>query len=180
MRQAHTVLLSSDLIVRHALYRAFITTGESPLASTIAEEVSLSISDVRASLERLAARHVVVLHPDNPNRAAPIWMAMPFSGVPTAFRVERIVQSVVSDGWWANCAWDALGIVSLLRGANLASAGSHFWIESRCPDCETPLRVAIELAESVVEDKLVTTNAKSPVVHFALPRSDWWVDIGYT
>ena len=37
-------------------------------------------------------------------------MAHPFSGVPTAFRVEADDRT-----YWANCAWDTLGIPAALH-----------------------------------------------------------------
>ncbi|MEO7238488.1 MAG: organomercurial lyase, partial [Gemmatimonadales bacterium] len=46
-----------------------------------------------------AAAHVLVLDPATRG----LWMAMPFSAVPTSFRV-----TTPSGEWWANCASDAL------------------------------------------------------------------------
>ena len=76
-------------------------------------------------------------------------MAMPFSAVPTRYRVT------VSEHWWyANCAWDALGIPAML--------GSEAQIVTDCPDCEEPLTVQIQQG-SISDD--------SGVIHFAVPAA---------
>lgn len=79
--------------VRMAVYNHFAAHGTAPLGQP------------SEALEELAAQRVLVLDPVTRE----IRMAMPFSATPTAFRV--------SDGattWYANCAWDALGIPAAL------------------------------------------------------------------
>jgi hypothetical protein len=109
---------------------------------------------VKASLERLAAARVLVLHPETRR----IWMAMPFSAVPTAFTVRSGRRH-----WWACCAWDALGISAMLR--------IPVDITTDCPDCGNP---------PVIRTNGLTLLDGEGVVHFAVPPPDWWNDIGYT
>ena len=85
-------------------------------------------------------------------------MAMPFSAVPTPFRVNTPRGT-----WWANCAWDALGIPVMLS--------SPAKIDTTCGDCGTPLRI-----ETTAHDLVPNTG----VIHFAVPARDWWADIGFT
>jgi hypothetical protein len=79
--------------VRLALYRSFAETGQAPVGLE------------QAALEELAAQRVLVLDPQTRN----IRMAMPFSAQPTAFIVRHGPRS-----WYANCAWDALGMPAAL------------------------------------------------------------------
>ena len=143
-----------DRQVRLSVYRYLVRTGEAPSLRDIAEEVGVEPTAVTASLERLDAGHVLVLHPTTRR----LWMAMPFSAAPTEFRVTSGDRS-----WWANCAWDALGISATLQ---LPAE-----ITTSCTDCGDPLSVR------------TTGNALSDpsgVVHFAVPAARWWDDIGFT
>jgi DNA-binding transcriptional MocR family regulator len=140
--------------VRLRIYHFFIETGRAPSASEIATELGLSTASVEAAYRQMGEEHVLVLHPGTFD----IWMAMPFSAVPTPYRVT------VGERWWyANCAWDALGIPALL--------GSEAQIVTDCPDCAEPLTIQIEQG---------TVSNYSGVVHFAVPAAHWWDDIGFT
>ncbi|HET9464081.1 MAG TPA: organomercurial lyase [Gemmatimonadales bacterium] len=146
--------LDLDNDVRLSVYRYFVRTGEAPSVRQTSDELAATPEAVMASLERLAAARVLVLHPTT--RA--LWMAMPFSAVPTSFRVQALGR-----GWWANCAWDALGISAMLEAPSE--------IIPTCPDCGDPPRIR-------------TTGRglshASGVVHFAVPAASWWDDIGFT
>ena len=143
-----------DRRVRLSVYDHFVRSGVAPGPDDTAREVDASESAVRDSLERLAAAHVLVLDPGTRR----LWMAMPFSAVPTAFRVTAGARH-----WWANCAWDALGISSMLQ---LPAE-----ITSSCADCGGPPTIH-------------TTGHRleqgSGVVHYAVPAAAWWDDIGFT
>lgn len=105
-------------------------------------------------MERLHAAHAIVLdaHTREP------WMALPFSAVPTPFQVEGAGRS-----WFANCAWDAFGIPLLL--------GVDAVITTRCQDCDGPIVYRVE------DGRLADAHG---VVHFAVPASKWWDNIGFT
>jgi hypothetical protein len=106
-------------------------------------------------LRRLAADDdALVLLPDSPL----VWMAEPFSAVPTAFRVESGERR-----WWGNCIWDALAILALL--------GIDGFVATACPDCGADLRVEVS-GGGLAGD--------AGVVHVAVPARDWWHSIGFT
>lgn len=65
--------------------------------------------------------------------------------------------------WWANCAWDALGIA--------AATGRDVKIATECADCGAPLALAVRGG---------MLAAGKGVAHFAVPAARWWDDIGYT
>src|SRR5256885_7144555 len=54
---------------------------------------------------------------------ATVWMAHPFSAVPTAYPVV-----IGERTYWANCAWDAAGILSLVGDGEC---------RTRCADCRS-------------------------------------------
>ena len=143
-----------DREVRLSVYRHFVRTGQAPSLRETSADVGSSGTDVAASLDRLDASHVLVLHPTTRE----LWMAMPFSAVPTDFRVTSGDRA-----WWANCAWDALGISAMLQ--------IPVEIRTSCTDCGDP-------------PPLRTTGRalshSSGVVHFAVPAAAWWDDIGFT
>ena len=142
-----------DLRIRHVIYSQF-AEGAVPLATEVATVLSVGVREVRESYERLAAAHVVVLDP----RSREVWMAMPFSAIPTDFRVEGRERR-----WYANCAWDAFGIAAALA--------CDVVIATTCLDCAAPLTYKVEGLKLAGE---------ASVVHFAVPAAHWWDDIGYT
>lgn len=145
-----------DLEVRRWIYERFAEADEAPTASDIAAVFGIEPAKAEASLVRLEReRDALVLWPGTTS----IWMAEPFSAVPTSFRVRAL------DGraWWGNCIWDALGILALLR--------TDGEVETRCPDCDQTL---------VVEVRDAALSGERLVVHFAVPAAEWWRDIGFT
>jgi hypothetical protein len=144
-----------DRKVRLAVYRHFAAAGTAPGPDELATAVGAAEPDVEASLRRLSEAHLLVLHPDGAPR---IWMAQPFSAVPTAFRVEAGGRS-----YFGNCIWDALGIPALLAADGVVSTG--------CADCGEPLELRVTAGRLEDDDG---------VAHFAVPAAHWWEDIGHT
>ena len=146
---------SFDRAVRLAVYRHTVTEGVPPTAAEIARDLDSATADVETSLRRLADGHVLVLAPGTTS----IWMAAPFSAIPTPFPV-----SVGDRRYFANCIWDALGIPACLH--------ADAWIDTTCPDCAAPLR--LEVRDGALEEPA------GGVIHFAVPAARWWDDIGST
>jgi hypothetical protein len=135
-----------DLALRNIVYRRFVELGRAP---TMAE-----LATTEEALWRLHERRMVVLEPDRPE----IRMAIPFSAVPTPYRVEAGGRS-----WFANCAWDAYGI--------LAALGVDGRISSSCPDCGEPIEIDVVDRRPEPADDLF---------HVLLPARSWWEDIVFT
>jgi Alkylmercury lyase len=146
---------SFDREVRVAVYRHTVSEGAPPSAAEIAHGVGATTADVEISLRRLADGHVLVLAPGTDS----IWMAAPFSAIPTPFSV-----SVGERRYFANCIWDALGIPACLH--------ADARIDTHCPDCATPLR--LDVRDGALE------QPGGSVIHFAVPAARWWDDIGST
>jgi hypothetical protein len=143
-----------DGAVRLEVYRWFVDRGRPPVPAEIAEAVGVDQEAAEGSLRRLAGAHALVLAPGTPY----VWMANPFSAVPTPFSLEAGGRT-----WFGNCIWDAMGIVVLTGGTGT--------VRTWCPDCRERLSVSVE------GERLASG---SEVVHFAVPAARWWDDIGFT
>ena len=74
----------SDLDIRHFIYTTFAGTCRPPTTCETAGHFGISIAAVENSYERLAAAHHIALAPGS----HAIWMAHPFSGLPTNYAAE--------------------------------------------------------------------------------------------
>jgi hypothetical protein len=152
-----------DWRVRHAVYRHFASTGRAPSVAELADTVEQPATAVEDALRRLAdAHHAIALAPGATNVATNVWMAWPFSSVPTAYPVHTAERR-----YWANCAWDALGIPALV--------GLDATTTTRCPDCAAELTLAIKGGELAAADAATDT-----VVHFAVPPRRWYDNVAFT
>jgi hypothetical protein len=143
-----------DTNVRLAVYRHFASTGQAPSLVTVAAQIACSEDDVRAAFARLRARRVLLLEPDGET----IRMAPPFSGVPTPHTV-----GVGRQTYFANCAWDALGIPAALHQTAM--------VHSSCGHSSAPLRLSVSL----------DGPEPSPwVFHCQVPAARWWEDLVFT
>ena len=82
-----------DLDVRHFIYQIFSDTAKPPTTYEIAVHLKVSIAEVEEALERLADAHQIALAPGSYS----IWMAHPFSGIPTNF-----VAEINGKRYWGN------------------------------------------------------------------------------
>ena len=145
----------SDLRIRNHLYSSFVCDSNARTPAQTALELALGVDDVRDAYRRLHEAHAIVLEPDGES----VRMLNPFSAVETQHRVEANGRS-----WWANCAWDALGIPAALDGDGR--------VESPCPDCGETLEL------EVCDGQLV--RGAELLVHFVVPARRWWDDIAFT
>ena len=143
-----------DRNTRLAVFGRTAETGRVPSVLEIAEALAVSRGDVEESLKRLAAGRAIVLSPSGTG----IWMANPFSAVPTPFRVYANGRT-----YYGNCIWDALGIP--------ASLGTDARIEAQCGDCGDPMTLEVRGGE---------VTAGNGIMHFGVPAARWWENIGYT
>jgi alkylmercury lyase len=143
-----------DTAIKLTVYQAIIETERAPSVVEVAERAGASREAVGEAFRRLAGQRALVLEPDG----ATIRMAMPFSGVATPHRVHAGGRR-----YYANCAWDALGVPAALRAPAV--------VESRCGWSGEPIWLEVG-AHGL---------APAPsVAHFAVPAVHWWKDIVYT
>jgi hypothetical protein len=147
--------LGLDRLLRHRVYASLAAGAPAPTAAALAAALGASEADVRAGLERLHDAHALVLHADTRE----VRMALPFSNVATAYRVEGSRAS-----WNVNCAWDALAVPRLLRLQ-----------EARIVDRGGDGREGRVL--TVAGGELVERDG---VVSLPRPAWRWWDDIVFT
>jgi hypothetical protein len=135
-----------DLELRNLVYERFVELGRAPTLDELGTD--------EAALRRLHEARMLVLEPDRPE----IRMVIPFSSVPTPYRVEAAGRS-----WFANCAWDAFGILAAFH------VDGH--ISSSCPDCGEPIEI------DVVDRR---PEPADDVFHVLVPARSWWDDIVFT
>ena len=141
--------------MRTVIYAHFAREGIAPTSAQLAATMKVTQDEALDALRTLAARRALVLNP----ATSEIWMAAPFSAVPTSFRVLGAETS-----WWANCAWDMLGIPAAL--------GQSVRVAATCADCNAPMNFQVDPERGPVMD--------GGVVHFLVPARHWYDDIGFT
>ena len=143
-----------DLALRNRTYGLFVELGRAPTLQETATALEWDSDEVASGWRRLHGAHALVLA-DSSNE---IRMANPFSAVPTPHRVQAAGR-----WWFANCAWDAFGILAALHVDGR--------VESSCPDCGDPISLAVTAGR--VDDAVVK-------FHCLVPAASWWNEIAFT
>jgi hypothetical protein len=143
-----------DTQVKLVVYSHFAETGQRPSAGAVAARLGTDIKSVLSAYSKLRAQRVLALEPDGSS----IRMAPPFSGIPTQ-------HVVMANGrqYFANCAWDSLGIAAALQCPAM--------VYSRCEQSGEPLRLSVELEGP---------EPSSWLFHCLVPAAKWWDDIVFT
>ncbi len=152
--QAPPPLADFPWSLRTEIYRVIGATTRTPSLDDLAAWSGRSRTQVLEALDALEDAHQIALLPDRSG----VWMANPFSSVPTGFPVET-----ERGRYWANCAWDALGIPAIL--------GIDGWTEARCAASGTPISYGVKGGRRVGDDG---------VIHLVVPPRSAWDDIGFT
>jgi len=141
--------------VRAFIYAYIAANGRPPSVAEAASALDLTEEAARHAYAWLHERHALFLAADGQS----IRMAHPFSGVPTDFRV-------VANGraYWANCAWDMLGIPAALH--------SDARIEARFADTRASVSLAVEGG--------TVRGAPGAVIAFRQPFRRWYDDLIFT
>lgn len=139
--------------LRGHLYRRTRDSGAVPTRAGLCTDLRATAGEVDEALRFLADRLVLAL-----DDAGEVWMAHPFSAVPTSYRVETPIGD-----YWANCAWDAIAIPITLDIDGRTRA--------RCPHSQA----AIDLVVAAGRVEPTGTAVLLPV-----PARHFWDDIGFT
>jgi hypothetical protein len=137
--------------IRAFVYQHFAETTRPPRVDDTASHFALTHEQAASAYEELHQRHALFLKPG----AHEILMANPFSGVETPFKVR-------ADGktYFANCAWDSLGIPAALH--------ADAEIEAACAQSGDPIRLHVRAQQVQGSDVLV---------HFLIPFREWYDDL---
>ena len=140
--------------IRHFIYGHFADTTRPPSVDAAAGHFNISNEEAGEYYKELHNRHVLFLDLET----LAVRMANPFSGVPTDFNVH-------ADGkiYYANCAWDMLGIPAALH--------TDAVIEAVCTGSNET--VQLEMKDGQVSDSNL-------LVYFHLPFSRWYDDLVFT
>ena len=138
--------------VRASVMASFRDTSQAPSVATLATALGAAESAVSSALYALADEHCLVLIPGTDS----IWMAHPFSGIETDFRV-----TIGQRQWYANCVWDGLSILALFGDGRL---------DTHSPATGDLIR--FEMSGGIVIGEAI--------VHFLVPPRRFWDDIGFT
>jgi len=143
-----------DVQVKLAIYNHFAETGRAPSPTEVMNRVGTDVESVLESYKKLRAQRLLLLEADGSS----IRMAPPFSGIPTQHIVE-------TDGihYFANCAWDALGVPAALHKPGT--------IHSRCEQSGEPFHLNVDLQGPEPSDWLF---------HCLVPAAKWWDDLVFT
>ncbi|MFL5496004.1 MAG: organomercurial lyase [Gemmatimonadales bacterium] len=143
-----------DTTIKLQIYSHLARTTRPPTPAQVAAALGVTVPTVESGYQRLSQQRVLVLEPDGVS----IRMAPPFSGVETQHRVRAGGKD-----YFANCAWDALGIPAALR--------QPAEVFSRCEQTLEPLRLRVHEGGPEPADC---------IIHFAVPAALWWKDIVFT
>ena len=140
--------------IRAFVYRHFAETTRAPNVVETAAAFDLTHQEAASAYDALHARHAFFLKPDTHD----ILMANPFSNIETPFRVY-----VDGKTYFANCAWDSLGIPAALH-------------------CEADVEAACAQSGEVI--MLQVHNGQVPesdmLVHFLVSFERWYDDLIFT
>jgi len=140
--------------IRHFVYSHFADTTLPPSVDVTAAHFNISTEEAGGYYKELNNHHAFFLEPNTWS----IHMAWPFSAIPTDFKVH-------ADGktYYANCAWDMLGIPAALH--------TDAVIEAVCTESNESVKVE-------VKDGQVTDS--NLLVYFQLPFTQWYDDLVFT
>lgn len=141
-----------ERLIRARVIQTVRDTSAAPSVAELAVALGLDASTVREAMNALADEHLLVLRPGTHD----VWMASPFSAIPSDFIVRRGDRQ-----WFANCVWDGLSVLALLGDGTL----------------ETHSPASGEALTYEVRDGRVRGEG---IVHFLVPARRFWDEIGFT
>jgi hypothetical protein len=135
--------------IHYLLTAHVIERGHAPDVTTLARLAGCSVAEAVQALARLSEMHGVILEPGSDR----VWSLHPFALTPASFWVS----ADGGQGWWANCAWCALGVAAALRR-----------------DVTVAARDGAEGDPLVFRAEAGRPGRADLVVHFPYPPARWW------
>ena len=137
--------------IRAFVYQHFAETTRPPLVAETAPHFGLTHAEADSAYQELHHRHTLFLKPGTHE----ILMANPFSGIETPFKVHANGKT-----YFANCAWDTLGIPAALQ--------VDAEIEAACAQSGESIQINVTDQQTRDSDALV---------HFLIPFREWYQDL---
>lgn len=141
---------------RHFVYNHWADTTRPPSVDETAAHFNIPIEEAGELYRELHNRHAFFLQPGT----LTVRMANPFSGIPTDFKVHANGKT-----YFANCAWDMLGIPAALHCDAV--------IDAVCT--ESGEKVEIEIQNGNL--RFANFDLR---IHFPLPFARWYDDLVFT
>ena len=147
-------MLPAPVELRIHIYDVLLDRGLPPRLSELARDFNVTERDARDAIAALKIGKTVQPH----RRTGEIWMAGPFASEKTDYTVAGRKTT-----WFANCAWDMLGIPMIAR--------EWVSIDTRCGESGETIRLSAD------QD---SPSRENLVVHFLVPARRWYDDLGFT
>ena len=149
--------------VRHFVYNHFADTTHPPSVDETAAHFNISIKEAGEYYKELDNRHAFFLDPGTLH----IRMAWPFSAIPTDFKVHANGRT-----YYANCAWDMLGIPATLHADAV--------IEAVCTESNDSVQLEIKNGQIMKSRSEAKWTNSDLLIHFPLPFARWYDDLVFT
>ena len=146
--------------VRIFAYDHLIARGLPPTSRDIGEHFGVKPAEAQRTLREMKIGKTILPHP----KTGEIWMAGPFASSPTEYKVAGR-----GTHWFANCAWDMLGVAALV-----ARPGAPAAMEARCTCCDAQMPMRVD------DPTRGVVGGEGAVIHFLVPARRWYEDIGFT
>lgn len=158
--------------IRHFIYSHFADTAQPPTVADTAMHFNISAEEAGVFYKELHNRHALFLDLE----IFTIRMANPFSGIQTDFKVHANGKT-----YFANCAWDMLGIPAALHTdavieAKFAESNELVKVEINNGN----IAPAVVLAKHPIGTGGGDAASSDLLVHFPLPFSHWYDDLVFT
>jgi hypothetical protein len=146
-------------LVRHFVYSHIADTTRPPSVDETATHFGISVEEASELYKELHNRHALFLDVAK----VAIRMANPFSGISTGFKVHANGRI-----YFANCAWDMLGIPAALHCEAV--------IDAVCTESNDTVRLEIKDGQ-IINHQLTDSQL---LIHFPLPFARWYDDLVFT
>lgn len=140
--------------VRAYIYKQFADTTRAPEIKDAARHFNIEVEEAGRMFRELHKRHAILLEADHRS----IRMANPFSAIRTDFRVRANGRT-----YYANCAWDMLGIPAALHCDAV--------IEAFCAESHELIKL------HVIKGQVSASDLR---IHITVPYSRWHDDLVFT
>ena len=142
-------LSNQEWHIRLFIYQFMVENGRPPTLDETARKFNLTVAEARQAFHRLHRCHQILLEPGSDS----IRMAIPLSAVPTDHRV-----TIDDKQYFANCAFDSLGIPAML---------------GRDATIEAVLGATREIVRYSIENGSLVAPA-GMVIHFPILPTKWF------
>jgi hypothetical protein len=163
--------------IRHFVYTHLAYTTHPPSVEVTAAHFNISNEEAGELYKELHNRHAFFLEPET----LTIRMANPFSGIPTDFKVHANGKA-----YYANCAWDMLGIPAALHTdavIEAKSTESNESVQLEIKNGQINSNVTLSDSEGSLpptSETLRSAQSDTLLVHFPIPFSHWYDDLVFT